>query len=163
MKRLILILSTLSFLCGCGGEKPAAILMSVSLTPSTQTSIDQGQTLNFTAKVANDSSGDGVSWSMSGTSCSGTACGTFSNKTTTAATYNAPTSVSSNMTVKVSATSVADTSISMSTNVVVSPAPTITTTTLTNGTVGLLPARAVRLNSPHCQPTTFPSVFTSSG
>ena len=50
--------------------------------------------MNFTAKVANDSSGEGVTWSMSGTSCSGAACGTFTNKTTTAATYNAPAAVS---------------------------------------------------------------------
>jgi len=135
MKKLILMFSVLSFLCGCGGGNQAQ-KMSVSLAPSAQTSIDQGQALNFSAKVANDSSGDGVSWSMSGTSCSGTACGTFSNKTTSAATYNAPATVASNLTVTVLATSVADTTKSMSTNVVVSPVPSITTASLTSGTVG---------------------------
>src|ERR1017187_9435686 len=108
MKKLVLIVSGLLFLCGCGGGKPAAPVMSVSLSPSTQTAMDQGQTLSYTATVANDSGGSGVSWSMSGTTCTGTACGTFSGKTTSGATYNAPTPVSSNMTVKVTATSVAD-------------------------------------------------------
>ncbi len=135
MKKLLLMFSALSLLCGCGGGSQAQ-KMSVSLTPSAQTSIDQGQALNFSAKVADDTSGDGVTWSMSGTSCSGTACGTFSNKTTSAATYNAPTSVSANMTVKVSATSVADTTKTMSSNVVLSPAPSITTTSLASGTAG---------------------------
>ena len=135
MKKLAWILSGILFVCGCGGNPPAPVI-SISLTPSAQTNIDQGQSVNFTATVANDSSGGGVTWSMSGTSCTGTACGTFSNKTTSAATYNAPTSVSANMTVKVSATSVADTTKSMSSNVVVSPAPGITTTSLASGTVG---------------------------
>jgi hypothetical protein len=135
MKKLILMFSVLSFLCGCGGGNQAQKI-SVSLSPSAQTSIDQGQALNFTAQVTNDTSGAGVTWSMSGTSCSGTACGTFSNKTTTSATYNAPTSVSASMTVTILATSVTNTTKSASSNVVVSPAPSITTTSLASGTVG---------------------------
>jgi hypothetical protein len=137
MKKLVLIVAGLLLLCGCGGggtNKTANV--SISLTPAAQTNIDQGQTLNFTANVANDSSGDGVSWSMSGTSCSGTACGTFSNKTNNAATYDAPAAVSSSMAVKVTATSVANTAISTSSTVMVTPAPSITTTTLASVTVG---------------------------
>jgi len=110
--------------------------ISVSLTPATQTNIDQGQTLNFTATVNNDSANKGVTWSVSGSTCTGTACGTFTNSTTAAATYNAPTPVSANMTVMVQGTSIADTSKSTSTAVVVSPAASITTTSLANGTVG---------------------------
>jgi hypothetical protein len=136
MKRLILMFLALSLLCSCGGGNQTAPVISVSLTPSTQTTIDQGQTLNFAATVTNDTSGSGVTWSMSGTSCSGTACGTFSNKTTTSATYNAPATVSANTTVTVMATSVADTTKSMTSTVIVTPAPSITTTSLASGTVG---------------------------
>jgi hypothetical protein len=109
--------------------------ITVSLKPSAQTNIDQAQTLNFTATVNNDTSNQGVTWSVSGASCSGTACGTFTNPTTTAATYNAPASVSANMTVSVTATSIADTTKSASTPVVVAPPPAITTTTLPSGAV----------------------------
>jgi len=136
MKKLVLILSAIFLYCACGGNNQPAPAISVSLTPSAQTTIDQGQSLNFTATVANDTSGSGVTWSMSGTSCSGTACGTFSNKTATSATYNAPTTVSANMTVTVMATSVTDTTKSVTSPVIVTPAPSITTTSLASGTVG---------------------------
>jgi hypothetical protein len=136
MKKLVLILSGLLVLCGCGGGGSSKPALSVSISPSTQVAIDQGQTLNFTASVANDSSGAGVTWSMSGTGCTGAVCGTFSGGTTSAATYNAPASVSAKMTVTIVATSVKDTTKSMSSTVVVNPAPSITTTSLTSGTVG---------------------------
>jgi hypothetical protein len=81
----------------------AAPAITVSISPSTQTTIDQAQTLNFTATLTNDSSNAGVTWSVAGTACSGTACGTFTNSTTSAATYNAPAAVSSNTTMTVTA------------------------------------------------------------
>ena len=136
MKKLVLILSGIFLYCACGGNNQPAAVISVSLSPSAQTTIDQGQSLNFTATVANDTSGSGVTWSMSGTSCSGTACGTFSNTTATAATFNAPATVSANMTVTVMATSAKDTTKSVTSTVVVTPAPSITTTSLASGTVG---------------------------
>jgi hypothetical protein len=73
---------------------------------------------------------------MSGTGCTGTACGTFTNTSTSGATYNAPTTVASNLTVTVTATSKTNSGKSKSTQVVISPTPSITTTTLTDGTVG---------------------------
>jgi hypothetical protein len=94
------------------------------------------QTVNFTATVANDSGGKGVTWSVSGTGCSGSACGNFTNTTATTATYNAPSSVSAVLTVSVTATSVADTTKLASSAVVITPSPSITTTSLPNGTVG---------------------------
>ena len=139
MKSLVLILLGALFVCGCGGggsSTKVAPVISVSLTPSGQTSIDQGQTLSYTATVTNDSSQAGVTWSMSGPTCTGTACGTFTKGTTSAAVYNAPASVSSNMAVTIVATSAADKTKSASSKVVVTPAPSITTTTLTNGIVG---------------------------
>ena len=140
MRRSFLILSGLLFLCACGGGGSKSIItppvISVALTPSVSTNIDQGQTLSLTATVSNDSVSKGVTWTISGTGCTGNACGTLTNSTTSGVTYNAPASVSTNMTVAVQATSVADTSKSKSTTLVISPEPSITTTTLASGAVG---------------------------
>jgi hypothetical protein len=106
------------------------------VTPSQSTNVDQGQTLAFAATVNNDSANKGVTWAVSGTTCTGAACGTFTNSSSLATTYNAPASVSANTTVAVQAFSVADTSKSAATNVVISPVPKITTTTLPNGASG---------------------------
>jgi hypothetical protein len=134
----LLVLFGLSLLCACGGGSSATPppTISVSLTPSAQTNIDQGQTLNFTASVSNDSSAKGVTWTMSGTGCSGSACGTFTNSTATAVTYNAPATVSANMTLTVQATSAADPSKVKTAPIVVSPEPAITTTALASGVAG---------------------------
>jgi len=136
MKRLTLLFSILGLLCSCGGT-PTPPAISVSLAPATQTTIDQGQTLKFTATVANDSSRKGVTWSVSGTGCTRSACGTFTNTAATTATYNAPSPVASNLTVSVMATSVADATKSASSTVVVTPPPSIATTSLSDGTVGI--------------------------
>jgi hypothetical protein len=138
MKKLVLILSGLLLLsaCGSGGSSKTTPVISVSLSPSVQTSIDQGQTLNYTASVTNDSASAGVAWSMSGTGCTGAACGTFTGGTTSAATYNAPASVSAKMTVTIVASSVTDTSKSTSSTVVVNPTPSISATSPAGGTVG---------------------------
>ena len=110
--------------------------ITVSVSPSAQSKIDEGQSVNFTATVANDPGSAGVSWSLTGTGCTGAACGTLSNTTTSAATYTAPALVTSNLTVSVTATSVTNTGKTASSTVVVSPAPAITTTTLPSGVVG---------------------------
>jgi len=123
MKKLVLISSGIIFLFGCGGSTPIKPSISVQLTPSTQTQIDEGQTLAFTASVSNDSKNAGVAWSMAGTGCTGSACGTFTNMSTSGATYNAPASVTSSLTVTITATSNSDTGMSMSSKVVVNPNP----------------------------------------
>ena len=101
---LLLTAALLAAMPSCDGGKATPPAISVSLAPAAQTTIDQGQTVNFTATVANDSSSKGVTWSLSGTACTGAACGTLTNTTATTATYNAPTPVSSNLTVSVKAT-----------------------------------------------------------
>ncbi len=106
----------------------------VSISPSTQTNIDQGQTVKFTATVENDSSTKGVTWSASAVGITGTACGTFTSATTISATYNAPATVSANLDITVTATSVADPTKTGSAVIVVSPPPSIMTTTLVNAT-----------------------------
>jgi Putative Ig domain len=120
VKRVLgLIAVCVIFLTNCGSNSPSTPQVSVAISPSTQQSIDQGQTVNFTATVTNDSSNAGVTWSVSGTGCTGAACGALSNTTATAATYTAPASVSSNLTVSVTATSKTATSKTASSTVLV--------------------------------------------
>jgi len=139
LNKLALLLSISGLMCGCGGggsTQSTAPAIIVSLTPATQTTLDQGQTLNFTATVTNDSSGKGVTWSVSGTGCSGAGCGTCTYPSATTAIYSAPTPVSSNLTVSITATSVADKTKSASSTAIVTPPPNITTTSLAKGIVG---------------------------
>ncbi len=142
MKKAIGFIAVLViFLTNCGSSSSTSsstttAQVSVAISPSTQQSIDQGQAVNFTATVTNDSNSDGVSWTLSGTSCTGAACGTLTNTSTTAATYTAPASVSATLTVTVKATSVKDSGVSKSVTVVVAAAPAVTTTSLPDGTVG---------------------------
>ncbi|HVA01947.1 MAG TPA: Ig domain-containing protein [Terriglobia bacterium] len=144
MKRAIASIALALLLSACGGggggsSQPSQQIspqVSVSISPSIQQNIDQGQFVSFTASVANDSSSQGVSWSLSGSGCSGSACGTLTNTTATAAKYNAPASVSGAVNVSVTARSVKDTSVSKSTAVAVAPAPAVTTTSLKGGTPG---------------------------
>jgi len=103
------------FLIGCGGGSatPSQPAIAVAVTPSGAQTIDQGQTQNFTAMVSNDSANKGVTWSLSG-GCSGAACGTLANIAATSVTYNAPASLSSNLTVTITATSASDSTKSAS-------------------------------------------------
>ncbi|MGD0226113.1 MAG: putative Ig domain-containing protein [Terriglobia bacterium] len=145
MKKLMLAVCSVVVTCACGsggggggggGAPPpsAPPIISVSISPATQVNIDQGQTVNFTAIVLNDTNSKGVTWSASGTGVTGTECGAFSNATTTTATYNAPSTVSANLNITITATSVADTTKSASVAVTVTPPPSITTKTLTEAT-----------------------------
>jgi hypothetical protein len=83
---------------GSGGS------VSVTITPK-RGGLTVSQNLNFTASVTNDVAGAGVTWSASGGSCSGAACGTFKNVTATSATFVAGTTAGI---VNVTATSAAD-------------------------------------------------------
>jgi len=132
MKRLsvLLIVALVGFTFGCGSSRPA---ISVALSPSAALTIVQGQQANLSAAVLNDSKSQGVTWALSGKGCTGSACGTLTNITTTGATYNTPTSVSSKLTVTVTATTVADTAKSTSIAISVVPLPSVTTTLLPDG------------------------------
>ncbi len=61
----------------------------------------------------------GVTWALSGAGCSGAACGSLSNMTSSAVTYNAPASVPNPATVTLTATSVNDTSKSSTATITV--------------------------------------------
>jgi hypothetical protein len=119
--------------CSSGKSTPAT---SVAISPSAARTIDQGQQVALTATVTNDTLSKGVSWSVSGASCSGSTCGTLSNVTATSATYVAPSPLSANLSVTVTATSAADTTKSASVSITDTPAPSISTTSLPAATVG---------------------------
>jgi len=78
--------------------------VAVSLTPGSLQTIKQGVSLGVTASVANDSNNRGVTWSLSPSS----GAGMLSSMTATSVNYNAPSSVSGDVTATLTATSVAD-------------------------------------------------------
>ena len=127
------------------GTKAATATITVTATPPpisvtvspTSASVQVNQTSNFTATVQNDPLNKGVTWSLAGTGCSGTACGTLSAMSSpsgTPITYTAPAAVPSPATVMLTATSVADISKSASSVInVLSSTGTNTPTYANNG------------------------------
>lgn len=101
--------------------------ISVSVSPSSVTVITN-QSVSDAATVQGDTANVGVTWSLTGAGCSGSACGTLgpatSNHTTA---YTAPPTVPNPSTVTITATSVADPTKSATSIVtIVPPAPNIT-------------------------------------
>ena len=134
---LACVMSVVAAFSGCGSSTPPAI--AVALSPSSSQTIDQGQSTSVTANVTNDTASKGVSWTASGASCSGNACGMLSASASpsgTAITYTAPAIVAANLTVTLTATSVSDTTKTATLSITVTPSPSVTTTSLANGTVG---------------------------
>ena len=84
---------------------PAPI--SVTMNP-TAASVQVSQSTGFTATVQNDSASKGVNWTLSGSGCTGAACGTLTNVTTISVTYTAPPTAPSPATVTLKATSITD-------------------------------------------------------
>jgi Abnormal spindle-like microcephaly-assoc'd, ASPM-SPD-2-Hydin len=87
----------------------------VGVTPA-NVSVTAGATQQFAASVTGTSN-TAVAWTVSGTGCSGTACGTISSS----GIYTAPAAVPSPATVTTTATSVADPTKSASANVTIMP------------------------------------------
>ena len=106
------LVAGLAFLSACGGGgTPVGISITVSVSAN-PTSVAPGGTSSITATVANDGSGKGVSWALSG-------IGTLSAQTTNSVTYTAPTNVPSATSVMITATSVASPSVSGSVQIAV--------------------------------------------
>jgi hypothetical protein len=123
----------------------------VSVTPPDDT-LPTGSTLQFDASVTGTTNTD-VTWSVSGSGCSGAACGTINSS----GFYTAPTIVPSPTSVMVTATSMADPTKSSSAKVTVSPPTTVTVIVQPNGSttapyspLRLLPGAAKRLYANVC-------------
>jgi Putative Ig domain len=114
---------------GCGGGSRPQNTFFVNVGSSAQT-VDEGRSVSITATLVNDTSGKGVTWSLSGSGCVGTACGALSNQTPTSVTYTAPNQVTANLSVQVVATSVTDSTKSAPVSLTVVPPPSVTTSSL---------------------------------
>jgi hypothetical protein len=137
MKKLALALSILVMMCGCTSRPPSTVII-VSIAPALPPNIDQGQTVQFTASLADNASNTsigGVTWTVTGPGCAGASCGTFTNITATSATYIAPASVSASLSVMVTATSVTQPTQNAVTAIFsIMPPPSIVTTNLPTAT-----------------------------
>ncbi len=104
---------------------------SVILTPSGTIYVAQNSSTSLSASVLNDAAAGGVTYSVSPAGV-----GTITQNTTTTATYVAP-AVAASTQVVVTATSVDYPKSSASVKINIEPPPSITTTTLPSGTIGL--------------------------
>lgn len=128
---------------GCGGRSAPPLAIHLGVTSSAQT-VDQGRSAGITAIFfnersgvgVNDPSGKGVTWNLSGSGCAAAACGTLSNQTPTSVTYTAPNSVTTNLSITVTATYVADSTQTAITILNVVPPPAVTSTSLPGITAG---------------------------
>jgi hypothetical protein len=113
VRAILTIATAVAFGGGCGGGGSTTNPLSaiaVTMTP-TAFSMQAGQTQAFTATVDNDSASKGVTWALSGSGCTGAACGTLSapgSASGVAVTYTAPATAPTPATVTLTATSVAD-------------------------------------------------------
>jgi YVTN family beta-propeller protein len=103
-KTLAMKLIALVFLVGCGGNMsqpspPTAVIVS----PSSAT-VHTGGVQQFTATVSPNGANQAVTWSLSGSGCTGASCGTID----ATGKYTTPASVPNPPTVTVRASSVAD-------------------------------------------------------
>jgi hypothetical protein len=102
--------------------------VGVTISPATGT-VQAAQTQNFTATVLNDSRNLGVTWTLSGTGCTGNACGTLSSSSSASGmpvTYTAPATTPNPPTVNLTASSVSDSShVASATVTITQPPPTV--------------------------------------
>jgi len=123
-------------------------------------------TQNFTATVQNDSQNKGVNWSLSGAGCSGKACGTLSNVTTTAVTYHAPATAPSPATVTLTATSIADGTKTAAATITVTTGSTNISVAVSPKRGGLVTSRTLSITATLTNDTANQGVtwsFTSTG
>jgi hypothetical protein len=137
---LVLVCTGLILLAGCKGGSSSSI--TVQIEPATSVSVDEGQSFNFKATLANDVSNKGVTWSLTQsttTGCSGSGCGTLHNVTPFSVTYTAPPvgTFSATTSVTLTAKSVAKTGTTATATISVVLPPTFTTTTLPNAANGV--------------------------
>jgi hypothetical protein len=108
--------------------------IAVSLSPAAPQTINQGGQLSVNAALTNDTNKQGVAWTLSPATV-----GTLSNPTTSAVTYIAPSSVTTQTLVTLTATSIASSAATAKLEITVFPSgagPNVSSLTVTTGPVG---------------------------
>ena len=100
---------------------------TITISPAGLVFVDVGRTRQMTVTITNDSTGQGVTWSLSGP-------GSLSNITTTSATYTGSMTAADTATITV--TGVANPTEIASASLYMVPLPTINTATLPTGAIG---------------------------
>jgi Putative Ig domain len=123
---------SLALLGGCHGGSGISTTIEI-IPPASGESVDVGTTapLNFSATLGDDTTNAGVTWKLTGSSCSGDGCGTLANAQKFSVSYVPPTALPSSTTalsVTLTATSVSQSSATQTTTINVEPLPTFTTT-----------------------------------
>jgi len=127
---LLLVVVALFVGCSTGMKAdPPSPSSQVILAPSGTQAIDFGQKVSLSASTTSGTSVQGVTWTLGG-------AGSLSGETPTSATYNAPPNSGNAGTATVTATSVVDSTKSASITINITPAPSVTTTSLPGGTQG---------------------------
>ena len=101
------------------------VVVGITVSPTTA-SVQVGKTQAIVGTVTNDAANKGVAYTLSGTGCTGAACGTLSaasGASGVAITYTAPAAVPSPATVIVTATSVADGTKKATATITITAAP----------------------------------------
>lgn len=130
---VVLVSAAVMFLSCCGGSASG---ITIGILPNGTITMDEGQSINFTATLANDTANLGVTWALTGSSCSGNGCGVLSNTTTTTTTYTAPTGLAATQTITLTAKSRVSSGITATATISVVLPPTFTTESLPNGLNG---------------------------
>jgi Putative Ig domain len=133
---LALILSaifSITLVSGCGGGGTS---ITLEVTPKTVT-LDEGQAQIFIATLGNDTKNLGVTWTLTGSGCAGTGCGTLTNVSTTSVTYTAPTGLTSGITASLEAQANAHMSTNLTASISIVLPVTFTTTSWPNGSNGV--------------------------
>jgi hypothetical protein len=94
--------------------------LSLEVSPAQTMTLGAGATQVFTASVTKHPNPD-VTWSLSGTGCTGDGCGTLTNATASSVTYDAPATLPNQALVVVKATAVADDTKSQSVSINLMP------------------------------------------
>ena len=151
-KRLgVALLLPLLAVCGCDSPNPnpsnVTNKTTVTLSQLAYNAIGTDQQIQITAAsyTGTDTTPGGVTWTLTGTGCTGAGCGSLMNATSSNVTYMAPLTITgSSITVTITATSVTTPSVTASESITVTPSVFTASPT---GTVTLLPNQTLNLTS----------------